>query len=287
MRKILMTLSCILFVALMTLPANAAARVICQVTYTSDHSANVQLKWSDPSVKTPLMISSWKFEDSKTLTVYYKSGKEVLPGWDSRTITHDTYMFPMKLWVAADQATVLPLKDVSTAHKSYGAIMNLYHRGIISGYLDGNFKGNLTVTRAEFSKMLLLTANYTQVTTMKSTFKDLKDTHWARNYVMTLATKGILQGKGDQKFDPEGSITVGEVLTVLSRTFNTYQKVNGYGYTLGTHWSNLYFLDAVEKGMVIKGDSFYNPYTPNQKATREMIAVLLSRVLEQLYEVEQ
>jgi hypothetical protein len=286
MKKTIATIGFMVFlIGVLSLPSSAASRVVCEVTYTSDHSATIQLKWSDPAVKTPLMISGWTFQDAKTLTVYYKSGKEVVSGWDQRTITHDTYTFPMKINVAADQQEVIALKDVPTTYKNYGSIMNLYHRGIISGYPDGTFKASATVTRAEFAKMLLLSAKYTQITTLKSTFSDLKESYWAKTYIMTLASKDILKGKGNLKFDPQGTITIGEVITVLSRTFDTFQELSPYGSTLTAHWSNDYFLDAVQQGMVLKTDSFYKPYTPNQKATRETIAVLLSRMLEQLHEV--
>lgn len=104
---------------------------------------------------------------------------------------------------------------------------------------------------------------------------------------MPLAAKGILKGKGEGLFDPNGQIKVGEVLAVLTRTFNLFEGDVVYPYTLKSHWSNEAFLTAVEDGILLPTDSFYQNYDPEVPATREQCAVLLSRVLENLHDVTQ
>lgn len=267
--------------------ADAASRVICDVEVMTDHSARISLKFSDGSSVSNIRITTWRFVDASTLVIYYDYGSSVPSGFDSRLISHETYTFPLKVHLEKAVDHTPEFTDLNDSDPGYNAIMNLYYRGIIGGYPDGTFLRNNNVTRAEFSKMLLLTANYATDNTLNSTFTDVSDTHWGRKYIMTLAEKEILKGKGDGKFDPEGQITIGEVLTVLSRTFDLYGNGNTYGYSLSGHWSDVYFLDAVSDGIVLPPDHFYRPYTPDKKATREDCARLLSRILENLHDVAQ
>ncbi|MDF1617127.1 S-layer homology domain-containing protein [Petrocella sp. FN5] len=267
------------------IPVMAAPRVISEVQVLSDHSAVIKLTWSDQVTKTPITITTWRFTESHTLEVFYILENKEGENWDERLISHPTYTFPMKVFVTHEGRGQLQLADIEPGQKAYGAIMNLYHRGIINGYPDGNFRPMNPVTRAEFSKMLLMTAGYALDTTTPSNFSDVSQDHWFRSFVMTLAARGIIEGKGNHIFDPQGHITIGQMLTILSRTFRTYETNNPYAYSLSNHWSNAYFLDVVNQGLVQPQDLYYNPYTPDKKATREDCAVLLSRVLEQLHDV--
>lgn len=289
MRKYIEVLSVIIMcLVMMSTTAVAAPRVICDVTIIADNSAKVSLMWSDSSVTTGIMITSWDLieENGESyLAVYYKTGQNVPEGFSEREITHETYHYPMKVRLEPSTDGVSLFNDITASKASYDEIMNLYHRGIISGYPDGSFRADKNVTRGEFSKMLILSAKYDLDDQLTSSFSDVRDSLWSRKYIMTLASKGIVNGKGNNQFDPNGHITIGEVLKVLSLTFDLYSEGSEYPYALGSHWSNAYFIDVVSEGLVISSDAYYKPYTPNAKATREDCAVLLSRVLENLHDV--
>lgn len=266
----------------------AAPRVICDVEVITDTSARISLRWSDEATKTGIMITSWDFVDANQLVVYYKTGSDLSPEFSQRQITSEQYTFPMRVSLQASLGENEQFEDMTIGMAAYKPIMNLYYRGIISGYPeDHTFRPSNKVTRAEFSKMLLLSAKYKTDEGLRSEFKDVANDFWGRSYIMTLASKKILEGKGEGQFDPNGDITIGEVLTVLSRTFDLYDEEASYPYSLESHWSNEYFLDLVAEGLVIGDDRYYKPYRPNEKATREDCAVLLSRVLEHLHDVTQ
>lgn len=274
---------CIIIVCLISMKSVAENRVINQVETLTDHSVKVNLKWLKDGMENNIRVTSWTFQDADTLIVNYQSDETTRIGWSERIINNNNHMFPMKIYLQEDNKETQSLVDIKSTDTAYGAIMNLYYRGVISGYLDGTFRENNSVSRAEFAKMLLLTAKY-EISEEPISFTDIK-THWSKEYISTLAGKGILKGKGNNIFDPEGTITIGEVLTVISRTFNLYG--NGYDYTdaLETHWSNEYFLNLVEEGFIKPSNSYYYPYTPNKAATREDCAILLSSVIEQLHGV--
>lgn len=288
-RKLGLVTAILLMLSMISSVAMATERVVCDVDVMTDHSARISLRWLSGTNQEGLMITSWKFVESDRLVVYYQSGSNTPEGFSgsSREIKHESYRFPMQVSLVAVSGQDSEFTDLSDSDPGYEAITNLYHRGIINGYPDKTFRSSNNVTRAEFSKMLLLVAEYELQEDLMTGFSDVSNEFWGRKYIMTLASRDILKGKGEGIFDPNGAITIGEVLTVLSRTFELYDDGGTYPYTIENHWSNEYFLDLVNDGLVVSSDSYFNPYTANTKATREDCAVLLSRVLENLHDVRQ
>lgn len=262
----------------------AADRVICDVEIISDQSAEIHLRWNDDTNSVGIRITGWTLLDEDTLKITYITGANIESGFETRKIEGDKYHFPMKIILEEEGKDELSFSDMPAADEEKLSILNLYYRGIISGYGDGTFKPYNGVTRAEFAKMITATADYTLITDEASMFTDINNGYWGLPYITTLAKKGIFKGRTDGSFDPNGNITIGEVLAVINRTFILYNSNNAYPYTHSTHWSNEQFLASVKAGIVKSTDAYYNPYTPDVKATRVQCAVLLSRVLEQLHE---
>lgn len=278
--RVLVIVCCML--AMVNLEIRAEARVVVGVELVTDKSAVVTLKWSDGTDASDLRITGWTFDD-RGLTITYQSDANQ-SGFNRRTIQHDVYTFPMKVYLkeAVDQSP--EFTDLKASDPAYDAILNLYYRNVISGYPDGSFKAANPVKRAEFAKLLLTTAQYSEEKGLPVTFKDVEG-HWASDYIMTLTNKGIFNGKGDGIFDPEGEIKVGEVLAVLTRTFDLYGDQSTYPYLLANHWSNRYFLQAVADGLLLPEDQLYTNYDAEAPATRDLCAVMLSRVVENLHDV--
>lgn len=102
------------------------------------------------------------------------------------------------------------------------AINTLSALGVITGYEDGTFRPEKTVTRAEMAKLMVELLGYGDlVSGSKSNFSDTQG-HWADQWIALAAGRGIVIGTGDGKFNPEGIVTYDQVLTML---------VRGLGYT--------------------------------------------------------
>lgn len=274
----------VVLLTILAVPVYSKERVVCEVDVISDNSAEIALKWSNDEINDKIRIVSWQLLDDKILNVVYESGPNVMDGWNIRRIEAAHYNFPMKIILEDQSNNIESFTDLPTTYEEKFSILNLFYRDIINGYADGTFKPQNNVSRAEFSKMITKTAEYELLSDVESIFYDVNNDHWSINYIMTLADRGILKGRPDGNFIPNGNITIGEVLTVLNRTFMLYEHHQPYPYNLTSHWSNDNFITMVEAGIVRTTDSFYYPYTPDVKATREQCAVLLSRVLEQLHE---
>lgn len=268
-----------------TTPIRAAKdlnHVIYDVTWISDHSARIELSWSEGKGKT-LRITGWNVDENNIMTVHYDVGASE-SGFAKRTIADAKLKTPTRIVLEEDTSmqdgkTVSLFTDMPESSMSQAAIKHLYDQGIINGYTDGSFKPNHSVSRAEFAKMLFMTDDMRTSHSEEVMFSDVATNHWAYPYISTLADKGIVNGKGDNRFDPSGTITVGEVLAIIDRSFTFYPKEASYTYGLTGHWSDASFQQLVKAGIVRPEDTFYEPYTPAAVATREQCAILLSRVL--------
>lgn len=74
--------------------------------------------------------------------------------------------------------------DVDKSHWAYAYISELTDKNVISGYTDGSFKPENTVSRAEWSKMMVTSAGL-NIKSDNYAISDLSKDHWAYNYVIT------------------------------------------------------------------------------------------------------
>ncbi|HEX9062030.1 MAG TPA: S-layer homology domain-containing protein [Clostridia bacterium] len=73
--------------------------------------------------------------------------------------------------------------DISQSHWAYKAILNMSSRKIINGFPDNTFKPDLSITRAEFAKIMVLALNLPQKPPDSSSFLDINKTDWECPYV--------------------------------------------------------------------------------------------------------
>lgn len=106
------------------------------------------------------------------------------------------------------------LKDID-GHWAKDVIIGLYGKGIISGYPDGTFRPDDTVTRAEFAAMMA--KNLTDVSG-KMNLKDLQEDYWAYPFIKKLYLKKIVTGDSDENFNPDQPITREDAAVILYRT---------------------------------------------------------------------
>lgn len=73
--------------------------------------------------------------------------------------------------------------DVPSNHWAYEYVTVLSNAGVISGYPDGTFAPDATVTRAEWAKMLSISANLPQSLDTTSFYADLDPLSWYAPYI--------------------------------------------------------------------------------------------------------
>ena len=98
------------------------------------------------------------------------------------------------------------------------AVSVLVELGVINGKDDGSYDPTGIVTRAEMAKMICVVLNGGKDPALGAssthTYTDTVN-HWAEAYIEYCTQLGIVAGKGDGTFDPNGTVTATEAAKML------------------------------------------------------------------------
>lgn len=122
------------------------------------------------------------------------------------------------------------------------AVSTLVELGVLSGKTDGSFDPAAPVTRAEMCKIISTLLNGGRVPELEPrtqyNFTDVS-AHWAKLLIEYCNALGIVGGRGDGSFDPDGSVTARECSKML--LIAAGYEADKEGFT-GAGWA-----DAVDK----------------------------------------
>lgn len=112
-----------------------------------------------------------------------------------------------------------------------------------------------------------------------SGYYDVADNHWASAYVKALSEAGVISGRGDGNFDPDGTITRGELAKVI--VMGIIGEVNKDAKSDFTdvdgHWAKEYVATAAAATLV--NGMTATEFAPDGLVTREQAAVIIYRAL--------
>ena len=127
-----------------------------------------------------------------------------------------TILFPQSL-VAADQ-----FPDVVSDHPHSTAIQWIKDKSIVQGYSDGTFHPDDTVSRAEFSKIMINSvydAVAIQNCTTEKKFPDVIVGSWEEDYICVAFESDTIQGFEDGTFRPWAPVSLHEAYKILAGAF--------------------------------------------------------------------
>ncbi len=120
---------------------------------------------------------------------------------------------------------------------------------IINGYKDGSYKPEGTITRAEACKMIAVALNggETPTTSVKEvpSFTDING-NWAEAFIEYCFAKGIVDGVGDDKFNPNGLLTGAQYAKMLLVALGYNADVEKY---VGATWDLYVNVQANQDGI--------------------------------------
>ncbi|PIX52963.1 MAG: hypothetical protein COZ51_01340, partial [Candidatus Aquicultor secundus] len=179
--------------------------------------------------------------------------------------------------VAGPGKKMVSFKDVLSSHWAQSYISKLVEKEIIKGYQDGSFRPEASVTRAEFAKMICLAMGWQLESPATSSFSDVPQGNWARQYIETAKAKGILGGYENGTFAPGRKITRAEIAKILAKALNLASGTSSMK-DISSHWAKDYIGACVKAGIV--GGYANGNFKPNNSATRAEAAKMISAVLK-------
>ena len=107
--------------------------------------------------------------------------------------------------------------DVATDDQYGPSILHLQQQGIVQGFPDNTYRPQDPITRAEYTKILLL-AKYEEDLVMQcdqGSFPDVEDYAWYAPFVCFARQEAIVSGYGDGTFRPNADISYAEAAKIM------------------------------------------------------------------------
>ena len=210
------------------------------------------------------------------LTLYYLEGAS---GWTSPTWGADAY--PTAVWKTSGYF------DVKPGSWYEQSVQYATEHGLMNGTGTNTFEPESTMTRAMLVTVLWRYANAPKPGA--NPFTDVPNGKWYTDAVAWAAENGVVNGVGDGKFEPDGSVTREQMATIL------YRYAQKVGIDTSKHTELSAFPDAsrvsayarepmqwiVAEGVIggsrENGQDWLNP---QGNATRAEVATILMRFIE-------
>jgi hypothetical protein len=104
-----------------------------------------------------------------------------------------------------------------------------------------------------------------------SAFSDVSPGAWYYDYVQEAYAKSLMKGKENNKFDPDGNLTVIETLIISLNLLGAQADAA----KPEDNWYDPYVREAVKRGLIRTEDTFYEKL--NEPVTRSEMAVIIVR----------
>ncbi len=166
--------------------------------------------------------------------------------------------------------------------EEYG--QRLMKLGIMNGYEDGTFKLNGTITRAEFTKLLVTLRYGNYQTYTDEIFEDVPSSAWYYNYVCTAFEEKILEEQMGESFRPTDLITREEMVVMITKSLDlsggraSFSDVN----SKNEHYQEI--CAAVNSGIITGYED--GTFKPDNTATRGETAAMVCRILNHITDKE-
>ncbi|OCT14779.1 hypothetical protein A8709_11450 [Paenibacillus pectinilyticus] len=156
------------------------------------------------------------------------------------------------------------------------AIGEASQKAFVSGSY-GKFNPQTTVTRAEFTKMLVGVLGLDVKTSKATSFKDVTPDDWFYSYVNTAYQAGFISGYSDDQFNPNEKMTREQMAVIIVKALGL--PVAGQTAVIEDEaqvsvWAKASVQTAIAQGLMSGWD---NRFQPSDEVTREMATVVAMR----------
>lgn len=197
------------------------------------------------------------------------------------------FLFFILIFSLSEAKTFTDVKDYSWAAS---AIDEWSDRGIISGYIDGTFKGNNNLKRSEMITVINKLNNSSEVMKIKPS-RDVDISDWYYNEMSIALKNGLIEVDEEFNLRPNDYATREEVFVILAKLFKL-KYVGNSTESLKNKFSD-YYLIAEENYPYIAAlvnEGYINGYEnktlkPKSLITRAELIAIIDKIVEELYTV--
>ena len=172
------------------------------------------------------------------------------------------------------------LKDIG-GHWAEQQIIFLTKKGWISGYPDGTYKPNQSITRAQAAAII---SNFLALTTTNKdiSFSDVEKSFWASDSIRLVAQHKIINGIGDGRFSPNTFLTRAQMAQIFYNagfySHSANKGVTSFKDVDQNFWASL-AIETMKQEGIIAGYTV-SRFGPNNPTTRAHMAAMIYRIHE-------
>lgn len=176
--------------------------------------------------------------------------------------------------------TVNKFKDVKVSDWFIGTVSKLVGRGGIDGYDDGTFRPKNTITKAEYTKIVVGSLGFKEI--------EPKDKHWATNYMKKAEELGLIDKNEYLLKDYDKPITRNEAVKTAVKACeylgekapSNYKEYQSYIKDYNSIPSKYrdYVLKSVAIGLIDGYDD--NTFRGNNNLTRAEASTIIIRIID-------
>ncbi|MEA5619463.1 DUF3370 family protein [Cronbergia sp. UHCC 0137] len=165
-------------------------------------------------------------------------------------------------------------------------IQQLGEKKLLTGYPDGSFRPNATVTRAEAAVLMLNAFPNAPIKRASVIFKDVSSNYWGYKAINTAYQKGFFSGYPGNIFQPNQAIPRAQIIGVVAGGKN-YNSVSNPAQILQQYFEDAKLIPNYAQNSIAAGtiNSIVVNYPdvkklkPQEIATRGEVAALMCRAL--------
>lgn len=160
----------------------------------------------------------------------------------------------------------------------------LLRLGIMNGYEDGTFKLTGTITRAEFTKLLVTLRYGNYQTYTDEIFEDVPSSAWYYNYICTAYEEKILEEQKGESFRPSDLITREEMVVMIVKSLDLSGGRTSFSDVSSKNEHYKEICAAVNSGIITGYED--GTFKPDNTATRGETAAMVCRILNYITDKE-
>lgn len=232
----------------------------------------------------PYEIGS-KDKNNVVVSLVEEDGTNTLIGGAYISSTKSMNFLTHKLGEFKVEENIAEFKDLSDHAWAEEAVNAMASKGIIGGKAAATFAPADNITRAEFSALISRMLKYNENLESSLIFKDVNKNEWYYKSISSTYRNGLINGKSELSFDPNGYITREEMSKIIGEILvkNHYKKQDSA--TLIKFIDGNEIAQWAEEGAaiavhneILKGAN--SKFNPKSNATRAEVAVMLYRLYE-------
>lgn len=169
--------------------------------------------------------------------------------------------------------------DVPNNHIFRDEISYLSERGIITGYSNGYFQPNSTLTRAH-AAVLLVRALQLPATSENPNYQDVYANHPYYKEIAAITKAGVMNGKKNNTiFDPEGTLTRAQMAVILARAYQlTGTTTPPFTDVAADYWAYKE-IHALSANQITTGYKEDHTFRPENFVTRGQFSAFIYRAI--------